>query len=327
MISTLRGPVVRLFLRAVWTPAWTTAALASALLTLAGLGQVLLASSVAPPPGLLLRLLLGVAGSIAPLALAVGALAGVAGGVARLREENALLALAATGLSETKIALLAAVLLIPVALAHAGLGHFAEPLARASVRDTRAATAAAITPRANRPVRVGPWWAAVEGAELVFTDGVATGRAARWALSARQGGVFVELEGTELRMASGERIRAEHVAVPIPIANRGKVHVSERTTPDLVRQLAISASLGRDGLERWLLWKRSLLAALLVPLGVAAAGLARRRAPGLVVGSMLVGAWVAVRLCDAAIEQMGAPIAAITLMGGAVLLSGWAWRR
>ncbi|GDX80918.1 hypothetical protein LBMAG42_27290 [Deltaproteobacteria bacterium] len=314
-------------MRAIWTPAWTTGALALALLTLAGLGQVLLASSVSPAPELLLHLVLGVAGSIAPLALAVGALAGMASGVARLREEHALLALAASGLSQQKIALLGMVLLVPVAFAHAGLGHFAEPLARSWVRDTRAAAAAAIVPRADRPVRVGSWWAAVEGDGLVFTDGLATGRAAGWAIGARRGGVFVELEEAELRLASGESVRAAHVAVPIPIANRGKVHVSERTTPDLLRQLAISASLGRDRLERWLLWKRTLLPVLLVPLGVAAAGFARRLSPGPIVGTLLIGSWVAVRLCDAGIERIGAPTAAFGLMFAASLVGGWAWRR
>lgn len=318
---------MRLFAHAVWTPAWTTTALATALLTLAGLGQVLLLSSVSPPPWLLLRLMLGVAGSIAPLALAVGALAGMASGVARLREEHALLALAAAGLPPRQIALLASVLLLPVALVHAGLGHFAEPWARSWVRDTRAAAAASITPRADRPVRVGGWWAAVEGSNLVFTDGVATGRASSWAIRARQGGVFVELDDTELRLASGETVRADHLAVPIPIANRGKVHVTERTTPDLIRQLDVSAVLGRDTLERWLLWKRTLLPALLVPLGVAAAGFARRRSPGPVVGALLLGGWVAVRLCDAGIEQLSAPFAALGLLLSAGVLGGWAWRR
>ncbi len=326
MISTLRGPLVRLVLRAVWGPAWTTAALATALLTLAGLGQVLLASSIAPPPALLLRLLLGVAGSIAPLALAVGALAGAAAGVARLREENALIALSATGLAPRKIAYVAVFLLLPIAFTHAVLGHFAEPLARSWVRDTRAAAAAAIAPRADRPVRLGTWWAAVEGSELVFTDGVATGRAAGWQLSARQGGVFVELEDAELQLSTGESVRAARMAVPIPIANRGKVHVSERATPDLIRQLDISSGLGRDALERWLLWKRSLLPALLLPLGVAAAGFARRRAPGPIVGSLLVGSWVAVRLCDARIADLGAPLATFGCFVLACGLAGWAWR-
>lgn len=322
----LRSPLARLFARATWAPGWTTAGLALVLLGLAGLGQALLTSSIAPGPALLSRLALGVLGSVVPLALAVGALAGVAGGVARLREERALLGLQAAGLGPKRLAALCGAAALPVALAYGACTHFLEPMARALVRDTRVAAAAAVVPREGRPVRLGTWWAALEAGELVFTDGARTGRAETWAWSPRAGGVLAELGGVELRL-DNTAAHLDTLALPVPVANRGKVHVSERTTPDLRDQLVFSAALGRDGAERWLLWKRTLLPLSLVPMAVAAGGFARRRAPGLVVGGLLLGGWVGIRLLDAELTWLGPFLASTVFLAGACLTSALAWRR
>lgn len=322
----LRSPLVRLFARAAWAPGWTTAALAWVLLGLAGLGQACLVSSVVPGPALLGRLALGVFGSGVPLALAVGALAGVAGGVGRLREERALLGLEAAGLPPRRLAGLSAALVLPVALAYAAAAHFAEPAARALVRDTRIAAAAAVTPREGRAVRLGSWYTALEGGELVFTDGTRAGRAARYAWAPRAGGVLADLTDVDVAFA-GATAHLDTLSLPVAIENRGKVHVSERTTPDLLDQLDRSAALGRDAQERWLLWKRTLLPAALVPLAMAAGGFARRRAPGGVVGALLLGSWVAVRLLDAQIAALGAPVAAALFLVASLGVAAWAWRR
>lgn len=311
----------------MWTPAWTSAGLAAILLTLAGVGQALLATSVAPDAGLLVRLALGAAGSIASLAVAVGALAGAAGGSVRLREERAFLALGSLGLPVKAPARITLLLLLPAAALQAAVAHLAEPLARSLVRDTQVAAAAAVAPREGSPVRLGAWWVALDEGGLAFTDGQSTGVAKAWHLSPREAGVLADLRDVRVSLTTGERVVVDHLSLPIAMGHRGRVHATERTTPDLVRQLAVSAGLGRDGYERWLLWKRSFLPLLLLPLGVAAAGLARTHSSGRVVGALLVGSWVAVRVCDARIATMGAPAAAAVLGALALALAAWAWRR
>ncbi len=322
----LRSPLAWLFARAAWGPAWTTGGLALVLLALAGLGQALSASSVVPGPALLGRLALGVVGSVLPLALAVGALAGAAGGVARLREERTLLGLASLGLSPRSLGGLCAVGVLPVVVMYAGLTHYGEPLARALVRDTRVAAAAAVSPREGRPVRLGSWWVALDEGALVFTDGSRTGRADGWAWAPRAGGVLAELSGVDLTF-DGADARLETLSLPVPVGNRGKVHVSERTTPDLREQLLRSAALGRDAAERWLLWKRTLLPLALVPLSVAAAGFARRRSPGWIVGALLLGSWVAVRLLDAQEAALGPALSGTVFLAGTLATAIAAWWR
>lgn len=320
----LRTPLVRLFVRATALPMALTAALALLLLGLGALGQACLALSVAPSPALLARMAIGVFGSVAPVAVGVGVLGGLARGVARLQEERALVALAAAGLRPSRIAVLAAALTLPGVGLHLALAHFGEPWARALVRDSRVAAASAITPTEARPVRLGTWWVARDGAALVYTDGTRTGRADTWALTPTRGGVLAELGGVTAELG-GARLQAAALALPIPVDARGKVHIFERDTPDLLRQIAASARLGRERYERWTLWKRTLLPALLLPLGVAAAGFARRRAEGPVVGALVVGTWVAVRLLDTHLDAVGLVPAAALLVGasGAAALAGW----
>ncbi|MBM4393891.1 MAG: LptF/LptG family permease, partial [Deltaproteobacteria bacterium] len=152
---------MRCFFRAALPPALATGALAWVLLSIAGLGQALLATSAAPGARLLGQLALAVLGSTAGLALGVACLAGAAGAVARLREEGALLALAAAGLPPRRLAWLSLGLALPLALASLVVSHEAEPRARALVRDTRALVAASVAPAEGETVRLGSWWMGV----------------------------------------------------------------------------------------------------------------------------------------------------------------------
>ncbi len=323
----LPTPLVRLLVRATVTPALMTGGMAVLLLGLGSLAQALLVLSVAPGPALLFRLTVGVLGSVLPVALGVGVVAGVAAGVSRLRDERALTALAAIGLARWRLALLCGLIAIPWAVAQAGLTHFGEPVARALVRDTRVDVATSIRPGSAGPVRVGTWWIAEDAGSLSFTDGRIAGLADGWALSARQGGVLAELTGVELALADGARLHADALSLPLALGGRGRVHIFERTTPDLLRHLRVSASLGRDRYERWTLWKRTLLPVILPILATAAAGLCRRLAEGRVVGGLVLGTWVVFRLLDTQLQVTGLLGSAALVLFGAIGVAVWAWRR
>jgi hypothetical protein len=117
------------------------------------------------------------------------------------------------------------------------------------------------------------------------------------------------------------------VALPVPVDGRGRTHAAERTTPDLLRQLRVSAALGRDGYERWLLWKRTLLPLALGPLAVAAAGFARRFRVGPVVCGLLFTSWVGVRILDGQTSTLSPALASALFLLPVLALAGLAWRR
>lgn len=315
---------MRCFFRAALPPALATGALAWVLLSIAGLGQALLATSAAPGARLLGQLALAVLGSTAGLALGVACLAGAAGAVARLREEGALLALAAAGLPPRRLAWLSLGLALPLALASLVVSHEAEPRARALVRDTRALVAASVAPAEGETVRLGSWWMGVSGGRLHFTDGEARGSAGRWSIQPRAGGVLVELD--DARLVTGG-LRASAASLALPVGLRGaKVHVSELATGELSRQLTRSALLGRDGYERWILHKRSWLPATLPLLAVAVAGLARRLAPGAAVAGALFVAWTLVRVLDGTAGPAEPWLSGVLLLGAALAAAVSAWR-
>jgi hypothetical protein len=319
--------MTRLLWRAAVPAAARTTTVALGLLTLGGLGQALLATSASPPPALLLRLLLASAGAVAPLALGVGALAGAASAASRLAEDRALLGLGTLGVPASRLAPLFLAAVLPAALLQAALAHGGEPLARAALRDARAEALAAVTPRPDEAVRLGAWWVAAQGDGLAFTDGTRTGTARSARLDVHQGGVLARLAGVELSLEDGARATAERVALPVPVDGRGRTHAAERTTPDLLRQLRVSAALGRDGYERWLLWKRTLLPLALGPLAVAAAGFARRFRVGPVVGGLLFTSWVGVRILDGQTSTLSPALASALFLLPVLALAGLAWRR
>lgn len=314
---------------AVLPPAATAGALVGLLAGLGGFAQAVLASAVVPDADLLARM--GGAAIAAALGLAVplGVLLGVAGGLARLREEGAWLGLRAAGLGGgALVGPVAAVLGVGVA-AWLGVAHFVEPHARAALRDARVAAAVRVSPVEGRTLDVGDWSVSVDGGRLRFAGGEHVGSAARWSISPAQAGVLVRLEDGELRdVVTGAFGTFATLDAPLALGRAGKVHVSERATPDLLGQLATSAALGRDAYERWILWKRTLLPLALWPLGLAALPLVLgRRAPvAAVVGAQALTLWGAVRLADQAIGALGPPGAAVVTGLVALAWPALAWR-
>lgn len=296
------------------------------LLTLAGVGQAVVGASMVPTATLLARLLLAAAGAAVPLALALAGMAGLAGALARLREEGAWLALATLGYREFWWAGLAALWALPFALAWLLCAHTVEPQARAWLRDVRSEAAASITPNETATTRVGHWAFATEAGRLHFTNGETLGYAGGWRFSPRLGGVLVELDDLQTT-SDGWTVSATHATLPLALSAGPKVHISERTTPDFLRQLARSSALGRGDYERWVLWKRSLLPLALVPLCVACAGFVRRFSPTVVVGALLFGTWAGVRLLDAVVLGLGVGGTAGGFLGLLALLAVAAWRR
>ncbi len=298
-----------------------------------GLGQAVLTSAVVPDLDLLGRMALGAGGAAAGLAVPLGALAGVAAGARRLSEEGAWLGLRSLGVGGRALAGPVAVVLVAATAAWLGVTHWAEPAARALVRDARVAAAVRVSPAEGRTVHIGSWAAAVDDGVLHFAGGDWIGRAQAWAIRPALTGVVVELRDGELRSADGGT-RARFVSLDMPVAlagTAGKVHASERTTPDLRRQVALSATLGRDAYERWILWKRTLLPLCLVPLGLAALplGLGRRwPVPGIVAAQALT-LWGVVRVADQSVQAQGPTVAAFTTFAvAAAWLVGvwWGWR-
>lgn len=308
----------------------TVGALVWLVLALGGLGQALLVSAVVPDLDLLGRMFLGAAGVGASLALPVGALGGLASGLRQVAEDRAWLGLRSLGVGGRALLPPVVAFLGGVAALWLGVTHVGEPLARAALRDARIAAAVRVVPVEGRVVALGGWAAAVEHGVLHFAGGEWRGKAASWEIRPALTGVVVELRDGELQGLDGAS-RARFAALEMPISlggTGGKVHASERTTPDLRRQLAVSAALGRDAYERWILWKRTLLPLCFLSIGLAVPPLALRgRWPLLALVGAPVGlVWGAVRVGDQWVAGVGlAPVAC----GVVAVAVGWllyAWR-
>lgn len=312
-------------------PALSVAGLVWVVLTIGGLGQALLQSAVVPDLDLLGRMALGAGGVAAGLAVPLGALGGVVGGARRLAEERAWLGLRTLGFSGRHLVPASALLLGVGAGIWLGISHFGEPNARAALRDARVEAAVRVVPVEGRTVTLGSWAASVDGEKLRFAGGDWLGEAETWSIRPAVAGVVVRLEGTDLQSVDGAtRARIETLEMPIPLAAGGKVQAAERTTPDLQRQIAVSAALGRDAYERWILWKRSLLPLCVLPLGLGGLrlGLGSRVSVLGIVGGQVLTLWGAVRVADQAISSLG-PVVAAALVGSVAVLwgVGWAWWR
>ncbi len=323
---------VRGVVRAVVGTGAASGALVWILMALGGLAQAILTSAVVPDLDLLATLALGAGGAAAGLALPIGALAGVTAGARRLSEEGAWLGLRTLGFGGSALARPIVLLLVAVVAMWLGVTHWGEPAARTLVREARVAAAVRVVPVEGRTIRIGDWAAAVDGGVLHFAGGEWVGRAETWAVRPALTGVVVELGDGELRSADGAtRARFTTLAMPVPLAGTaGKVHPSERTTPDLRRQIAISASLGRDAYERWILWKRTLLPLCLLPLGLAALplGLSRRWPVSGIVAAQVLTLWGVVRVVDQSVQSHGPAVAALTTFAAALAwLAPWLrWR-
>lgn len=320
----------RLLLHATVGPTLLVAALVAVMGGLGTFAQAVLLTPVMPDLDLCLRLGGAAVLATSPVAVPVGALAGLVSGLRRLRDEGSWLALGTFGVAGRT-------LLAPVLLGGAvaaGLWalatHEGEPRARAWLRDLRVDAAVRVRPQAEQAVRLGDWNIATAGEALAFAGGDHVGTATRWRLDPAANAVVATLEDVEIRdWRGGGHAHIDRVVMPFGLSAAGaKIHASERTTPDLLRQLAVSDALGRGSYERWLLWKRTLLPICLLPLLLAALplGLGARR-PGTrvwpvpaVVLAQVLSVWGVTRVADQRLDALG-------LVGAAavVLLVAAAW--
>ncbi len=299
---------------------------------LTGLAQALLLSAVVPDLDLLGRMVLCALGVGASLAFPVGALGAVVGGARRLEEDGAWLGLRTLGVGGAALGAPVLSFLSVVMALWLGVAHVGEPLARTALREARVAAAVRVAPVEGRAVQFGPWAAAVEGGVLHFAGEGWLGTAQTWEIQPALTGVVVVLGGGEVRAADG-RVRARFTTIELPVAlsgTAGRVHASERSTPDLVRHLDVNAALGQDKYERWILWKRTLLPLTLLPLGLAALALglappSRARPVVAIVGAQLLTLWSAVRVADQQIDAVGLMGASLLTGGAAMAWCAWAW--
>lgn len=301
-------------------------AVALLLLALGTLTQALLQGAVVPDLDLVGRMGLAALGIAAPLATVVGGVTGAAVAGERLRAEGAWLAMRSLGVRPARLAGEAAVLGLATALLVAVGMHGVEPRARALLRDARVAAIVRVDPVQGRTVRLGSWSVAVDQGRLHFVGSGAVGSAARWRLVPADAGVVAELE--EVRVRDPDRAwsaAAATVSLPVRLpGTSGKVHVSERDSPDLAAWLRLHPG---DVYERWILWKRSLIPVAAGAVAVAAMGLCLGR--GLAVagaaGGLAFGLWALIRICDGAIRELGAAGATAVVLGlvGTATLSAW----
>lgn len=307
---------------AVVRPAVVVAAVALLLLGIGTVAQALLQSAVVPDPDLLARMAAASIGIAAPLAVLVGAIAGAAAGGRALADDGAVLAAATFGVSPWRMHGVAGVFGAGAAALLLAANHLAEPLARATFRDARVQAAVRVDPVEGRTLQLGDWAVAVEAGRLHFAGRGGIGSAERWALEPARAGLVARLDRVVVRAPDRAWMAAaDRLVVPVVLpGTSGKVHVTERLTPDLAAQLREHPG---DRYEEWILWKRTVLPAALLPLVVGAFGLGAGRrlpVPG-VVGIAAVGVWALVRVCDQAIGGLGVQLAAAVVLAAA---SAWA---
>lgn len=307
--------LTRLVLGAVVRPALVVGAAALVLLGIGTLAQALLQSAVVPDPDLLLRMAAASIGIAAPLAVLVGAIAGAAAGGRALRDDGAVLAISSLGVSPWRLHAVAAGFGAAAAIGLLVSNHVAEPLARATFRDAKVQAAVRVDPVEGRTLQLGTWAVAVEGGRLHFAGDGGIGSAERWVLEPARAGLVARLAGVVVR-APDRAWTAAADALVLPVVlpgTSGKVHVTERLTPDLVSQLRAHPG---DRYEEWILWKRSVLPAALVlmVLGAFGFGVGRRLPVPGAVGIAAIGLWAVVRVCDQAIGGLGVSTATAIVM-------------
>jgi len=306
-------------------PAAMAGALTSLLLGLGGLAQAILSVPVTPDVDLIAGMTVAALGMGLTLGVPVAALVGVLGGLRRLREDGAWLALRSLGLAPGALIAPATAFLAAGAVAWLVVTHAIEPESRAWMRRAAVDASARLTPVPGRHLAVGAWTVAVEGGALQFAGDAGIGSARTWSLDPAEAGVVARLGDVTLRSVDGASwARADSLDVPVALPGTGgRVHPSHRTTPALIAHL----DRRPDPYERWILWKRTLLPACLVLLGLGAVPPALGRRP--IVALALAQAftlWSAIRLADQFIAPLGLVGAtALTLATAAAWLGTW-WR-
>ena len=327
----------QIVLVAALRPALVTGALVSVLGGLGTFAQAILLSPVMPDLDLCARLAGAATLATFSVAIPVGVLAGLHAGLRRLRDEGSWLALGTFGVSGRALAAPVLLWALVGGGAWALVSHEGEPRARAWLRDLRVDAAVRVRPQFEEAVRLGEWSVATAGDTLVFAGADHVGTATRWRLDPAANAVVATLEDVELRdWRGGGHAHIDRVVMPFGLSSAGaKIHASERTTPDLVHQIALSDTLGRGGYERWLLWKRTILPLCILPLALAALPLSlgarrpsARVAPvAILVGAEVLSVWGVVRVVDQRIESLDLATAAAIVL---VVASAWpllAWSR
>jgi len=295
-----------------------------------GVGAVeLLRAPVMPPPDTLLRLLLASVPVVLGTGLPLAVLAAISSVLSRWEEEGSWLTLQACGLSGR--ALLPGLVLLGLGTAGASyaLAHHLEPAARSSLRES---LREGLLPVAGRPIDLGGGMVVaerVDGDQLrdVFFASDAEGLVGS-ARSARfDGDALLLSEGRAHAPGPPEvAVSFEEARVPIQVPD-ARVELVERSTQRLRELVERMEQGGRDATyERAVLTKRTawpvsagLFALLAAPLAL------RRRAHR--VAAVVLGYWVAVRLCDGATTVLGGVVAGWTPTIGLGVLTLLTWMR
>lgn len=328
---------VRIVLAAAVPPTAVVGALVAVLGGLGTFAQAILLTPVIPDLDLCLRLAGAATLATTSIAIPVGLLAGTYAGLRRLRDQGSWLALGTFGVSGRALSGPVLALALLGAVAWGWASHEAEPRARAWLRDLRVDAAVRVRPQAEQAVRLGDWNVATAGDSLVFAGADHVGTAARWRLDPAANAVVATLEDVDLRdWRGGGGAHIDRVVMPFGLSSAGaKIHASERTTPDLLRQLALSDALGRGDYERWLLWKRTLLPLCLVPLmlaalplGLGSRKLGRRTLPvSALVTVQILSVWGTVRILDQRLAALDLTAAAAIVLTVAAAWPLVAWAR
>jgi lipopolysaccharide export LptBFGC system permease protein LptF len=282
-------------------------AIGGVIVLIIGLGlfsQAILGSAVVPEPRLLAKML-GATGMMGLfLGVMLGGVLGVLAGLRRLQEEGAWLGVMSLGVQGRQLVFPVFLYLSLGAAVSLYLAHFGDPAARAWLKESQVEAAVRLEPRPGQTLKLGPWSAAIETKDgpLFFAGQGIFGKAEQWAIFPAEAGVVVELQQGELwaddrtQGAAFEKLR---VPVPLP-GTRGKSHITELATPALVERIAFSTSLGRDGYERWILYKRSLIPLSMLGLGLAGIPIALqgKKPIPMIAGAILISFWGGMRVLD-----------------------------
>lgn len=325
----------RLYLRAMGRTGGRAALWAWLLLTAGSLAQVLSVIRI-PTAHCALLVVAGAVGSTAPLMIEVAMIAGPAAAIAELRLDGSWLGLRSLGARGRDLG-------VPVLLWAGGLclaalltSHALEPLARGWLRDARVEAAVGLRLDAGGSAAIGPWAlsgqpdgglrfaAEADGQQIVGSADTVQVEAARGAVTVRLGagearGVRPGLPGGQAAIPEEPRWQVRFASLTTALALSGgpRVETVERSTAEL---------LGRalNPYERWILWKRTLLPAVLLPLALLGLPLGARLRAGVGVGVLALGFWTLLRLSDT-LARTGPGLASAALLVPCLLGLGIGW--
>lgn len=318
------------------------------LLTAGSLAQVLSVIRI-PSAHCALLVVAGAVGSTAPLMIEVAMIAGPAAAIAELRLDGSWLGLRSLGARGRDLGV--PVLLWAGVLCVAALvtSHGVEPLARGWLRDARVEAAVGLRLDAGGSAAIGPWAlsgqpdgglrfaADADGQQIVGSADAVAIEAARGAVKVRLGagearGVPPGQPGGMARSDSksepprasdahtaepGWQVRFQSLTTVLALSGGPRVETVERSTAELLRRAL-------NPYERWILWKRTLLPAVLLPLALLGLPLGARLRAGVGVGALALAFWTLLRLSDT-LARTGPGLASAALLVPCLLGLGIGW--